>query len=327
MTRHDRADVIVLGSGIVGLTTAAVLADAGHKVEVYHSQTKRASSWAACALFLPYFGAVTDLRTETWAAISWGVFAELSRHSSATGISSIRMIEMLRAPSEPPQVLRRLSDVCLNDDPRLPTPFRHSWTFTTWLMDVRLYLPYLVKRCQQSGVEFVVAEVTEQASSLADAPFVVNCGGYWATSLFRGMPVKPVRGQSIVLRASRLQAAVGGDQFIVAPRSDGVLVGSLWLAGDADDQVRGSDTETLLSVYDSWVGSELFRSLGASRGRRIVGAVGGVRPVCESGPLVEVDPSWNNSSALIHNNGHGGAGAALSWGSANEVLQIIRSLA
>lgn len=48
----------------------------------------------------------------------------------------------------------------------------------------------------------------------------------------------------------------------------------------------------------------------------------GVRPYRKTG--VRLEAEWYNEKLIIHNYGHGGAGLTLSWGSAQEVLNILK---
>ena len=318
--------VVVAGQGVVGLTTACCLATRGWSVEIWSIEERRPSSYAACALFLPYFGTAESPKTERWSRASWQRFSHIAEDDSS-GVRAIRMMEMFGKATTVPVVLRDLTlvDSYRRDD--LPQGFSYVWDFATWLIDVPIYVSYLMRLCLESGVKFESRMCTRDSVHQRSVAAVIDCTGHWSSCEFDAEDVKPVRGQAVVLPSIPLDFALGGDEFILAPRSDGLIFGSLWQEGDRSDKARDVDTRRLLDELGSWCSAPLLDQFGLRSNASDVRAVlTGVRPYLESGDFVRVDAPVNGWGPVIHNTGHGGSGVGLSWGTAEEVGTLLASL-
>jgi len=89
--------VIVVGAGIVGLTCAVRLLEAGHRVDVVARDLPlETTSAVAAALWYPYRALPQD-RVTAWAAASYAVLADLAR-DERTGVRMLTGTEVLRTP-------------------------------------------------------------------------------------------------------------------------------------------------------------------------------------------------------------------------------------
>lgn len=318
--------IVIAGRGVVGLTTAYYLALMGLDVEVWSVARRRPSSHAACALFLPYFGTSTGIRMDEWTRLSWDCFSRIGA-VDASGVRPIRMIEMYREPVPVPDVLQRLTPVRAYRRFDLPRDFSYVWDFRTWLIDMPIYMAYLERRCAQAGVRFMDRMCSPDAVSADDAVAVVNCTGYWSIFEFGSRDIEPVRGQAILLPKAPLDFALGGDEFMIAPRQDGILFGSLWQRGRTSGDATVIDTRRLLDELQMWSRSPVLRSLKLRIDSPDVQvALAGVRPYSEHGSFVRVGRSACGTVPIVHNTGHGGSGVALSWGVAAEVHATLADL-
>src|SRR5438105_3988449 len=93
--------VLVLGSGISGLTTAYKLMQAGHAVTIWSKETDDfpPTSVNAYAFWLPVRSDV-DPRVERWANETYATFQRLSE-SHDTGVVMRRVFEMKMSVEEP----------------------------------------------------------------------------------------------------------------------------------------------------------------------------------------------------------------------------------
>ncbi|MGW0656325.1 FAD-dependent oxidoreductase, partial [Streptomyces umbrinus] len=90
MTRDRSGDVIVVGSGVIGLTTAVVLAESGRRVRVWTREPAEGTTSAvAGALWWPYSVEPLEL-ARAWALESLSVYEELAARPEETGV---RMVE------------------------------------------------------------------------------------------------------------------------------------------------------------------------------------------------------------------------------------------
>ena len=318
-----RGVIVVAGGGIVGLTTAYCLASEGWRTAIRYVKRRNPSSLAACALFLPYFGTSDSPDAAKWFGLSWKHFEEISSDPSS-GVKPIRMLEMFREGKPPPTLLESLTSVRSYRCPDLPGDFTHVWDFQTWMIDVPVYMPYLHGLCVNAGV--VISEQMCNSATI-DEPgvaAVVDCCGHWSASEFGVTAVRPVRGQTVILPKSDLDFALGGDEFVLAPRGDGTLFGSLWQEGDTLGSVRPSDTRSLLAELELWCQAPLLSQLNIHRSvNEVVRSFAGVRPCREDGMFVTREECLDNRGPVIHNTGHGGSGVSLAWGTACEVLALL----
>jgi D-amino-acid oxidase len=56
---------------------------------------------------------------------------------------------------------------------------------------------------------------------------------------------------------------------------------------------------------------------------KVIGHLVGLRP---RRPAVRLELERRDGKAIIHNYGHGGAGISLSWGCAQEVVELVRQV-
>src|SRR3954454_4845242 len=90
MVRGPGDEVIVVGGGVVGLTTAVLLAEGGGRVRVWTREpAERTTSAVAGALWWPYRIEPEPL-VGAWALESLGVYEELARRPEETGV---RLVE------------------------------------------------------------------------------------------------------------------------------------------------------------------------------------------------------------------------------------------
>jgi D-amino-acid oxidase len=303
------ARVIVVGAGVVGLSCAVRLLEAGHRVAVVARDLPlETTSAVAAALWYPY-RAYPFERVTGWAATT---YAELLRLASdeRTGVTVRPGTEVFRTPQPPPwwsSAVPRLSPAT-----ELPSGYSAGWTFEAPVAEMPVYLPWLTARVEELG-----GTVTRMAlSALPDqAEVVVDAAGLGARLFAQDGSVLPVRGQVVYVEQvglDRWWLDSAGPTYVV-PRSGDVVVG-------------GTDEE---GVWDSSPDEAVARKL-LSRARELVpelsgaGVLGhrvGLRP---GRPSVRLEAVVGASGrTVVHCYGHGGAGVTLSWGCADEVASLL----
>src|SRR6476646_7208357 len=92
--------VVVVGAGVVGLSCALRLLEAGHRVDVLARELPlETTSAVAAALWYPYLAFPQD-KVRAWSATSYDVFAGLA-DDAATGVVMRRGTELLVEESGP----------------------------------------------------------------------------------------------------------------------------------------------------------------------------------------------------------------------------------
>lgn len=308
-----KGDVIVVGGGVIGLTTAVLLAERGRRVRVWTREpVERTTSAVAGALWWPY-RIEPEASARRWALHSLDVYEELAEHSEVTGV---RMVEGVLGETD-------LDETDSWAAARLPglraaTAAEYAGT-GLWarlpLIDMSTHLPWLRERLVKAGGS--VEERTVSAFAEAEAPVVVNCTALGARELVPDESVRPLRGQLVVVENP------GIGTWLVSKDASGEMAyffpqpGRLVLGGTAEQDVWSLRP-------DPAVAEAIVRRCAALRpeiaGARILEHRVGLRPVRDAVRLErELLP---DGRVLVHNYGHGGAGVTVAWGCAQEAAGL-----
>jgi D-amino-acid oxidase len=310
--------VQVVGSGVVGLTSAVRLVEAGYAVQILsRDPPEQTTSAVAGGLWLPYRAEPAE-RVAAWARATLEHLLELHRLDEAAGVE-LREGVLLHHEVPPHPVwadeladlvpLRRVDD---------PAPgYRYGLEMRVPIVDVARHLAYLRDRLLRAGGQLVQASLSE----LPDRGLVVNATGLGARSLAGDSTVFPVRGQVVVLDNPGLSRWVADDEEIanemiyVLPRRHDLVVGGSAHEGDWSEVVDPDLAERMLA--------RAYRLVPELRRARVRAHRVGLRP---ARPSVRLEAVPGRDGGVVHCYGHGGAGLTLGWGCAAEVLALIRQL-
>jgi D-amino-acid oxidase len=181
--------VVVVGTGVVGLTTAVCLREAGVAADVVARELgDETTSAVAAALWYPYRALPAD-RVTAWSAAT---YAELQRLASvaASGVRMRAGLEMLSPDAPDPWWRDAVPDLR-----RTTVGLR----FTAPTIDMSIHLPWLAARVQALGGAIERRHVGSLEELEADA--VVNCAGLGARELAGDSTLSAVRGQVVRVAA------------------------------------------------------------------------------------------------------------------------------
>ncbi|MEV6174637.1 FAD-dependent oxidoreductase [Streptomyces sp. NPDC051954] len=305
-------EVIVVGGGVIGLTTAVVLAERGRRVRVWtRDPVERTTSAVAGALWWPYRIEPVAL-ARRWALRSLDVYEELAARPGATGV---RMVEGVLGEADPDDAW--VADRLPGLRPATDREYRGTGLWARLpLIDMAVHLRWLRARFLDAGGAIEVRTVSGFAE--VEAPVVVNCTGMGARELVPDTSVRPVRGQLVVVENPGIRT------WLVSTDAAGAMAyffpqpGRLLLGGTADEDDFSTEP-------DPAVAAAIVRRCAALRpeiaGARVLDHRVGLRPTRNAVRLErELLP---DGRLLVHNYGHGGAGVTVSWGCASEAARLV----
>ncbi|MEU3155936.1 FAD-dependent oxidoreductase [Streptomyces griseus] len=305
------ADVIVVGGGVVGLTTAVTLAERGLRVRVWSRDPAGATTSAvAGALWWPYRIEPAE-RVGDWSLETLAVYEELSGAPEETGV---RRVAGLHAGER----FAALGDWAagLKDAVEVPEGLR----VTLPLLDMPVHLAWLERRLMAAGGAVERRALTGFGEAAELGPVVVNCTGLGARELVPDAGVRPVRGQLVAVENPGIEewyteadpASAATTYFFPQP-------GRLVLGGtaEADDPRTEPDPETAREIV-----ARCARIRPEIADARVLGHRVGLRPAREAGVRIEAE-ALPGGGLLVHNYGHGGAGVTVAWGCARAAAALV----
>jgi D-amino-acid oxidase len=302
--------IIVVGAGVVGLSCAVRLLEAGHRVDVVARDLPRETTSAvAAALWYPYRALPQD-RVTAWAGASYSVFAALAAPEEYAGSpeAGVRMLpgaELFRSPQADPWW--RAAVPLLDRVRELPAGYVDGWAFSAPVIEMPVYLAWLTARLEELGGTLTRLNLRALPTG---ADLVVNCSGLGARLLGDDRSVVPVRGQVVYVEqvgVDRWWLDATGPTYVV-PRGRDVVVGG------TDEEGEWSRTPSLATA--SMILERASRLVPELRDARVLRHKVGLRP---SRPAVRLERDGH----VVHCYGHGGAGVTLSWGCAEDVAALV----
>jgi D-amino-acid oxidase len=301
------SEVIVVGGGVIGLTTGIVLAESGHRVRIWtRDPAGRTTSAVAGALWWPYRIEPEPL-TGDWALESLGVYEELAADPQATGVRLVRGVQYGERLAGLGSWAGRVAGLTEDAEglwARLP------------LIDMPVHLGWLRARLEAAGG--TVEERTVTGLHEVPADVVVNCTGLGARDLVPDPLVRPVRGQLVVVENPGVEEWCtsvdheAAETTYLFPQPGGLILG-----GTAQDDVWDlrPDPATAEAIV-----ARCARIRPEVAKARVLEHRVGLRPVR---PGVRLERERTGKGPLVvHNYGHGGAGVTVAWGCARAAARL-----
>jgi D-amino-acid oxidase len=307
---------IVIGAGVIGLSTAVRLLEQGLEVEVWAAQfPPHTTSNIAAAFWMPYAAAPAD-KVQQWTLDSYQSFLEFSE-DPYSGVRAMPTIEVLPAGTSIPDCHQSLPGLRMLSASELPEHLAGGYTFNSFVIDTTKYMPFLCERAEECGAYLVQKQLDSLDEALAKADLVINCAGIGARELVNDREIYAGRGQVVRIAKQDLNQVIGDASqherptYIVPRENDCVLGGSF--DERQEDLLPQSDlTESIM-----WRCQELEPRLKMSSPLEVIV---GLRP-CRK--IIRLErQEMPGGKVIIHNYGHGGSGITLSWGCAQEAAKL-----
>ncbi|KAK6380960.1 hypothetical protein LTS17_005161 [Exophiala oligosperma] len=343
----NRSHVGIVGSGIIGLTTALILSQAGYRVTIVARElpgddsTKWASPWAG-AVILPV--ATDDDRDKKMQLASFRFYWALAHQDPTSGTQ----LALLAADSNPKTVkvseywddpnhkstgawYEKVIPGCrpLTQDELPPGTFSGN-RFTALAVNPDVYLVWIKEKLEaEYAVAFIRAGVAslDQARDMIRCEAVVNASGLGAEQLASDPQVVGVRGQTMLveppvdisspsgLMDKEVKIRRGREYTYVLPRllSGGVIIGGISDEGNLNTEVSPPLREDIIRRVNIMTNG-MFKDVKIKRD------IVGIRPDRKGGYRLE------RTGKVVHAYGFGGAGFRYSVGAAQVVKAYIDQL-
>lgn len=315
------AKIRVVGSGIIGLSTAIQLLKAGYEVHIVSEQTSAYTTSAlAAAIWMPFELEPRSLVNE-WSASSYEVF-EKQAQLKTTGVSMVDYTVLLPDESAfwwrsalPEGACRKAS---ASERPRA---YDCAYVVRVPLVETPIYLPYLEKQFLALGGTLEQRKVYCLEEEVEQADVLVNCTGLGAAALTGDLNLYPIKGHIVKIDpVPKLQGICDDYMFgedspllaYVIPRSDCTVLGGTTEFDDSSLDVNTLTTAKIIAACQQL--SERLSKI------RIQETVVGLRPGRK-----ELRLERDAHLPIIHNYGHGGGGYTVCWGCAAAVESLVRS--
>ncbi len=311
----------MLGGGVIGLTTALVLAEQGDRVELWSKEfSPHTTSDVAAAFWYPYEAYPIE-KVTAWAMESYSKFQTLQKDDDA-GILPRQLVHYFRSEVVTPGWSGVTHNYAESKVDAI-AGYQSAFSFNTFVIDMTIYMTYLSRKCQGAGVKCVVREVTDMDDISDDVKLIINCTGLGSKDLFADQELVPAKGQVVRIPLTSSEERIilcdsDLEKFkMIVPRMNDVVLGGTY-QHTSDLAVDPEETRRILSDC-----RQLWPSLVAEVETQVVlGSTAGLRP-CRPTVRLEVQNCEDNRR-IIHNYGHGGAGVTLSWGCAEDVAAFAR---
>ncbi|MGV4986414.1 FAD-dependent oxidoreductase [Streptomyces sp. NRAIS4] len=299
--------MIVIGSGVAGLTTAVVLAESGRRVRVWAREPAgHTTSAVAGGLWWPYRIEPEQL-VGAWALESLARYEELADRPEETGVRLVDGVHRGMRLDEPGDWAGRVAGL---------RPVAGGLAARLPVIDMPVYLAWLRERLAKAQGVVEAHEVTDLAA--VPAPVVVNCTGLGARSLVPDPAVRPVRGQLVVVENPGITTWFTSvdhscaDSTYFIPQPGGLLLGG---TAEEDDWSLEPDPATAAAIV-----ARCARVRPEIAGARVLAHRVGLRPARDAVRLER--RALPGGRVLVHNYGHGGAGVTVAWGCAREAAGL-----
>lgn len=255
--------VAVIGAGVMGLTTARLVQEAGFPVTIYtKALPPDTTSNIAGGQWSPYGHYREDAVTPEWR----GQFARALDYSWRR--FQIMVGEDYGVRWLPTYTLGSGADAAgplarYQPAARTLTPAEHPFPadevgrFHTMYVETGRFLRELAEDVQIAGARLVVRGFATPAE-LAALPerLIFNCTGLGSHALFGDTELIPIRGQlAIMLPQPEVRYAFTGDRGYMFPRADGILLGGTFERGQWSTEPEPAAIERIIASHQRLFGT------------------------------------------------------------------------
>ncbi len=263
-------EAAVVGGGIMGLTTARLLQDAGWGVTIYTRDVTRhstsnvgAGQWGPTSVFEE--GVASKAFEEQYkfaARIAHHAFQNLS--GTDYGIRFAENYFLGNEPIEESYYLRELPELFTSvahlEPHEHPFPVPYVERMVTMLVQPAMFLRRVRADFYRAGGKFVIRNFLNRSEVLSlNEPVIFNCTGLGAKALFGDEELMPIKGQLVFMQpdpaVDYLTIGGGSDVTYMFPRKGEILLGGSYQFDDWTTHVEADVTDRIIednkAIFDN----------------------------------------------------------------------------
>lgn len=299
--------ITLVGAGVSGLTTAILLQEHGHRVQVVAAaKGEGTTSSAAGAVWYP-FRADPPERVTAWGLRAKGWLTELARTTPEAGVDLLTMYEVVDDDARPWWAACAPDLELVREG--IPYPAAMAWRFQVPRVEPALHLAWL-----ESQLRWPIEMRRVVSLDAEPGDLVVNCTGLGARALTGDSQLQALFGQTVVVEPGGIDLATDvvderdhARMLYVIPRRGSVVIGGCSVPVADDHSLEPNP------AFESEI-LQRATTAGFAPGR-VLRSKCGLRPYRTTVRL-------ERDGRIIHNYGHGGAGFTLARGCAEEVAAL-----
>lgn len=307
--------ITVVGCGVIGLTSAIRLQEAGFDVTIITRDLPPNLTSAVAGAYWYGGELASHSSRHRWSSISLEEYLRLAK-GDYCGVTTFRMLEVFSSQVSDPWFKDLIPSYERVTSADLPKGYADGYWMEIPIVETPRYLNYLVDRFQKGSGRIEQRTLKDLAELASDHPLIVNCTGVYARDVAHDEQVYPLRGQVIKVEAPHIHDAfMDDDSFTyILPRHDGVVLGGISQKDNWNLSVDPAISE------DIWQRCE--KALPGIRKSPVIAELVGLRPGRFEVRLEH--EKLTDNCTVIHNYGHGGIGYMLSWGCAADVVELVK---
>ena len=312
-----KPQINVIGCGVSGMSCAIVLMNAGYEVTILTEKLPgETTSSKAAAIWFPY-EVRPQQKANHWSNYSYHRFQEFIGLENS-GISMIDLIVIIEKEEDawwkealPKSAIRKAKPE------EMPPPYSVAYVLNVPLIETQLYLKFLLNKFKKMGGKVLEGKILDPSKFMRDDQILVNCSGLGAAELFNDQSVYPIQGQIVKIDKQAgipcITAEFGFDEedeelAYIVPRKDCIVLGGTARKNEISTIPDDDETDAIISRC------KIIAPKLENVNIQMVEV--GLRPGRSEIRLERV-------GNVIHNYGHGGGGFTVSWGCAQDVLNLI----
>ncbi len=356
---ENQVEIIVVGAGISGFTTALLLKKAGYKVSIYYeefplsklSDPTFASLYPAASV-IPH--SVYHPELNQIFEISQSIFSTLYQNDYP-GLKKHKHFELFCFKTDAPDYLNRMSNLKIVSDidwmPHHPEfKIQEGWVFNCYFADWDLYFPEIIKEFMRLDGIIINKKIDLNSLNELPADVIINCSGIGSNEI-ESETSSPLLLLGHLLKIPNTITPMDPDGNIVSYNfSPGKEIYSNtehqpldvyfypgkknWTLGGSRFKVSLDTTkDNYFKIHDEFphqIKKINFEILAHTFGITTPDTdkelkKTGIRYLRNRENGLRLESENVKEKKIIHNYGHGGAGVTLSWGCSFRILNMVNN--